>query len=38
LNTDQKKKLKVKLEEAEKSVKFFSELIEKIKEYSGIKN
>ena len=38
LSADQKKKLKVKLEEAEKSVKFFSELIEKIKEYSGIKN
>ena len=37
LNTDQKKKLKVKLEEAEKSVKKLSELIEKIKDYSGIK-
>jgi hypothetical protein len=37
LNTDQKKKLNTKLEESEKSVKKLSELIEKIKDYSGIK-
>jgi len=37
LNTDQKKKLNTKLEESEKAVKKLSELIEKIKDYSGIK-
>jgi len=37
LTPEKKKRLTTKLEESEKSVKKLSELIEKIKEYSGIK-